>query len=257
MIEPHPVLWSRIVAFLNDPEIKQYGLTINNIGRTFAQQVYLWEGYQARLEWARRHPHLSSWLNPYKHFNLAANPYAVGAGAYDVKNVRGSWHNPQFSEEYKRDLAYAVDFNWSLLPNWFKPRARQIAAKYMLIPTVASEDWHYQMTWDNWHWEPERKEWDEMASKEEIKQIVEEAIAKRDKRMEGRVDYLYYAWSRGQFPDGVSSAGRTTPLAKLERVHYEMTSEEGRTFRNVIEATNAFIKKLVRFHKSGNKEELT
>lgn len=157
----HPVLDARMQAVYRDPRCE--GILYQVSGpRTFEEQVYLWNGYQAKLEWQRTHRWLPSWMNPYRHFNTAANPYALvdaspGTSLYDLVGLReGSWHMEQLSRIYGR-VGYAVDVNWSALPRRMHAGVEAAMAENRMIRTVFSpqyEAWHWQMRWDDWTWTP-------------------------------------------------------------------------------------------------------
>lgn len=191
----HPVLAARLTAVYLDPRCE--GLVRGVSGsRSKAEQIVLWNGYQAKLEWAREHPWLPSWMNPYRGFNTAANPYILvgaspGTSLYDLVGLReGSWHMEQVSKTFG-EVGYAEDINWSELPKRLHRTVEQVMAENRLIRTVFSpqfEPWHWQMAWDDWTWTPKQKEWDEMATKDEIKAVVADVVGKEMGAVKARLD---------------------------------------------------------------------
>lgn len=102
-------------------------ITVESAVRTRAEQIYLWEGYQAKLRgeaWAQ-------------HFNLAANPYRI-VGETPVGIVRGSYHMQQDDGH-----GHAIDFT---RPGNKIPWSTAHAAfdKFGLWHGVRGEPWHVQ-----------------------------------------------------------------------------------------------------------------
>lgn len=160
-----PVFAARLEAFLADPRL--FGLLKVFSGvRTYASQKYLYDGWEDRLPG----------------FNLAADPDAWITPRYGLRSARGSWHMEQHG------LGFAVDLNfdqfcWTAFgknPAVWQNRKEvcayieTIAREYLLARTVPSEEWHYQMTYGDWTTVPQPKEWDDMATKEEVQQAAKE-----------------------------------------------------------------------------------
>lgn len=125
----HPVLRARVDAFCNDPRMRGQ-LKVESAARTYAEQRYLYDG------WCKRLPG----------FNLAADPDRYITPGYGMTvGARGSWHMQQADGH-----AYAVDFNFSQLTDDVAAQLEDVAREYLLIRTVPSEAWHYQMTWGDW-----------------------------------------------------------------------------------------------------------
>lgn len=190
------VFAARLDAFLNDP---RFGgdLKVFSGVRTYAQQKVLYDG------WVARKPG----------FNLAADPDDPISPLYGLPSAQGSWHMEQHGHGYAVDLNFD-SFCWlyfGLNPGVRSNRQyvcgyiENIAREYRLARTVQSEEWHYQMAYGDWKWKPSTKpqptkEWDEMATKAEIKQavkdvLVEEGVIQRVKDI--RADL----WNGEQKPD--------------------------------------------------------
>lgn len=143
----HPVLAARVAALCADPRVAPY-LKVESAARTYAEQRYLYDG----------------WRHGLPGFNLAADPDRRISPAYGLTDPRGSWHMEQ-SDGY----AYAVDFNFSQLPSRVQAQLEQIAREYLLVRTVPSEQWHYQMAWGDWWTVPNTEPEDEMTPAQEAK----------------------------------------------------------------------------------------
>lgn len=149
----HPVLAARLEWAYADPRCEGL-LRLVSGPRTKQEQIVLWDGWQARRDWARRHLGVMGWPNPYRHFNEAANPYVKFARAYDLVGPReGSWHMEQESEQYG-PCGYAGDLNWSELPKRLWAPVETVLFEARLIRTVPGEPWHWQMFWNDWTWVP-------------------------------------------------------------------------------------------------------
>lgn len=171
----HPVFEARLAAFLADP---RFGGSLKAFSgtRTYEQQKYLYDGWVARLPG----------------FNLAANPDSYLTPMYDVAVGKGSWHQEQVSTTYGLK-GYALDLNFSsfmwlhfgfdpgnsVQRKWASDYIEAVAREYRLWRSVPSEEWHYQMDRNDWTWVPQQappKEWDEMATKAEVKAAAKEAM---------------------------------------------------------------------------------
>lgn len=155
----HPVLRARVAALCADPRVRGQ-LRVESAVRTYAEQVYLYGGWQKKLQG----------VPGYEHFNLAANPDRAITPAYGLPRARGSWHMEQ-----PDGWGYAVDFNFSALPHDVQAVLEDVAREYRLIRTVPSEPWHYQMTWNDWTWLPEEAD---MPLTDDDVQRIADALAK-------------------------------------------------------------------------------
>lgn len=128
----HPVVAARIAALCNDPRM-QGKLRVVSAVRTQAEQIYLWDCYQAKLRTGRC---------PCASCNTAANPYATSPGAYGLPSRQGSWHMAQ-----SNGRGYACDMNHSQLPSALQAEFVRLLPAYRLEQTVQSpqfEPWHLQ-----------------------------------------------------------------------------------------------------------------
>jgi hypothetical protein len=153
----HPVLAARVAALCAAIP----GLKVDSAARTHAEQLHLFQG----------------WVNGLPGFNLAADPDRPLTPAYGLPSARGSWHMQQPDGH-----AYAVDLNHSTLTHTAQAALQPTARDLLLIPTVPSEPWHFQMAWGDWWTVPNdprqpAKEWDEMATKAEIEAAVRGVVS--------------------------------------------------------------------------------
>ena len=126
----HPTFKARLSALLNtEPTVQGRAKIVSGV-RSFADQLYFWNGYQNKLKGKAG----------YGHFNLAANPHRkFGGGSF-----QGSWHMQQPFDNY----GHAVDIRLSGGLTWAK--FVPIAKEYGVCQTVFRpqyEPWHYQ--WRN------------------------------------------------------------------------------------------------------------
>lgn len=241
MVALHPVLAKRDEAFRADPRMRGL-VTVNNTVRSRGQQIILWEGYQAKLKWAAEHPWLPAIMNPYRHYNTAANPYAIFSGAYDVKARYGSWHMEQFSETFQGYYGYAIDYNYSALPRDIKKIFISVAAEYKLVETVFTpqyEPWHYQMAWTDWVWVPAKEmEWDEMATKQEVKEAQIEAL----EEFFAKDNLLARLHAAFEEVGKDTRDGKETLRAKVDYILGEVKGEKGRTANVLLEGNNGWLR---------------
>ena len=121
----HPTFVARLDALLNG-EFNGSARIVSGV-RSFADQLYFWNGYQNKLKGKAG----------YSHFNLAANPHRKFGGG----QFQGSWHMQQPFDNY----GHAVDIRLSRGLTWekFVP----VAKEYGVCQTVFRpqyEPWHYQ-----------------------------------------------------------------------------------------------------------------
>jgi hypothetical protein len=194
----HPVLRARVSLLCADPRVSSH-LKVESAVRTYAEQKYLYDGY----------------ISGRPGFNLAANPDRIISAGYNVAQPRGSWHMQQ-SDRY----GYAVDFNFSALPPPLQTQLESVAADYLLIRTVPSEQWHYQMIWGDWWTIPEDdmplNDVDKNWISEEIKKRVGEVLNEKG----GKLDVALQHLDREDWTREVKKTRPTTPtLRKLIKQH--------------------------------------
>lgn len=167
-----PVFAARLESFLADPA---FGGTLKVYSgvRTYAQQRHLYDG------WIRGRPG----------FNLAANPDRAITSLYGLPAAQGSWHMEQAGRGFAVDLNFSswmwLHFGWDPGSGMRRREAcdyiEEIAQRYLLTRTVPSEEWHYQMTYQDWWTLPAAAEEDDMPTTEEIvealRPIIREATA--------------------------------------------------------------------------------
>ena len=128
----HPTFKARLEALLNgEPDIAGRARIVSGV-RSFADQLYFWNGYQNKLKGKAG----------YSHFNLAANPHRKFPDP-----VKGPWQGSYHQQAFD-GFGHAVDIRLSGGLTWAK--FVPIAKEYGVCQTVFRpqyEPWHYQ--WRN------------------------------------------------------------------------------------------------------------